>query len=83
METNFANTFNYFDLQELSKLKGKSEKENDEALKVVAQQLESVFLELVLKSMHEANNAMKSEIFDRDDEDFYQDMLEYSSCHYH
>lgn len=75
METSFTNTFNYFDLSALSELKGKKEGENDETLKVVAQQLESVFLELVLKSMHDANSSMKSELFDRDQEDFYQSML--------
>ncbi|MBI2791125.1 MAG: flagellar assembly peptidoglycan hydrolase FlgJ [Gammaproteobacteria bacterium] len=75
METSFTNTFNYFDLSALSGLKGKKEGENDETLKVVAQQLESVFLELVLKSMHDANSSMKSELFDRDQEDFYQSML--------
>lgn len=75
METSFTNTFNYFDLPALSQLKGKKDDENDETLKVVAQQLESVFLELVLKSMHDANSSMKSELFDRDEEDFYQSML--------
>jgi flagellar protein FlgJ len=75
METSFTNTYNYFDLPALSQLKGKKDDANDETLKVVAQQLESVFLELVLKSMHDANSSMKSELFDRDEEDFYQSML--------
>ncbi len=75
MDASFNNTYNYFDISALSQLKGNGEDKKDETIKVVAQQLESVFLELVLKTMNEANSSIKSDIFDRDNEEFYQDMF--------
>ncbi|MBS0288369.1 MAG: flagellar assembly peptidoglycan hydrolase FlgJ [Proteobacteria bacterium] len=75
MDSGYVKTFNYFDMSALSTLKAKADDNADNTLKVVAQQLESVFLELVLKSMTEANNSIKSEIFDRDQEEFYQSMF--------
>ena len=75
MDSGFVKSFNYFDMSALSTLKANADQKKDETLKVVAQQMESVFLELVLKSMHEANSAMKSDFIDRDQEDFYQEML--------
>ncbi len=60
----------------LSNLKANADDKKDETLRVVAEQLESVFLEMVLKSMHEANASLKSEMFDRDQEDFYQGMFD-------
>ncbi len=75
MDAGYNKTFNYFDLSSLSQLKGNSEAKKDDTIKVVAQQLESVFLEIVLKTMNEANSSLKSELFDRDTEEFYQDMF--------
>lgn len=75
MDSGSVKTFNYFDMSALSNLKAKAEDQKDDTLKVVAQQLESVFLELVLKAMTEANSAIKSEIFNRDQEEFYQGMF--------
>ncbi len=75
MDSGFVKTFNYFDLSALGSLKAEAVDKKDESLRIVAQQLESVFLELVLKSMNEANASIKSEIFDRDQEEFYQDMF--------
>jgi peptidoglycan hydrolase FlgJ len=75
MDSNFVNSFNYYDLSALQPLKNGASENSEEALRAVAKQLESVFLELVLKTMHEANSSFKSDLFARDKEDFYQDML--------
>ena len=76
MESSYVKSFNYFDMSALSELKGKADDKDDEKLRVVAEQLESVFLELVLKAMHEANASMKSEFIERDNEEFYQQMFD-------
>ncbi|MGD9592757.1 MAG: flagellar assembly peptidoglycan hydrolase FlgJ [Candidatus Berkiella sp.] len=75
MDTGHIKSFNYFDMSALSSLKANTEESKDEKLMVVAKQLESVFLELVLKSMHEANSALKSDVYDREQENFYQEMF--------
>ncbi len=76
MDTKYINTFNYYDIHSLNKLNEKTDPDDKEALLVVAKQLESVFLQLVLKSMRDANESMKSELYDRGTEDFYHDMLD-------
>lgn len=70
-------TFNYYDMHALQDFKQnvKSDKKND--LEVVASQLESVFLNMVLKSMREAEECFKSDLFESSGNDFYQDMLDH------
>lgn len=75
MDSSYVKTFNYFDMTSMSKLKTNSDNK-DEQLKVVAKQLESVFLELVLKTMHQADAALKSDLYNREQEDFYQQMFD-------
>ncbi|HRE31973.1 MAG TPA: rod-binding protein, partial [Candidatus Berkiella sp.] len=75
METKYVNTFNYYDFSSLKQLKSEADSENEASLKVIASQLESVFLQMVMKNMQDANESFKSDIFSRDNEDFYQEML--------
>lgn len=44
-------------------------------LQKTAKELESIFLEMMLKSMHEATNALQSSMIDREKENFYQGLL--------
>lgn len=75
MDTKYVNSFNFYDFASLKQLKSDADDKNVESLKVIASQLESVFLQLVMKNMQDANESFKSDIFSRDNEDFYQDML--------
>lgn len=75
MDTKYVNSFNYYDFASLKGLKSESQDNKDEQLKVIASQLESVFLQLVMKNMQDANDAFKSDMFASDQQDFYKDML--------
>jgi flagellar protein FlgJ len=63
-----------FDTQSLSALKNGLRKDDPQALKAAAQQFESVFLQMVLKSMRAA--APQDGIFDSEQTRFYQDLLD-------
>jgi flagellar protein FlgJ len=76
MDAKYINSFNYYDINALNQLGNNADKDDKEALMAVAKQLESVFLQLVLKSMRDANESMKSELYDRGTEDFYHDMFD-------
>ncbi len=64
----------YTDFNGLNKLKGQARKESPEALKEVAKQFESIFLNNVLKSMREAKLADGA--MDSDQSKFYNDMYD-------
>jgi flagellar protein FlgJ len=64
----------YTDFNGLNKLKGQARKESPEALKEVAKQFESIFLNNVLKSMREAKLADGA--MDNDQSKFYNDMYD-------
>lgn len=65
---------NYFDVNQLHDLH-RSHENNPQNLKMAAKQLESIFLEMVIQSMHNSIEPMKSNLYSRDKEDYYQDML--------
>lgn len=75
MDTKYINSFNYYDFASLNELKSDTHDNKTEQLKVIASQLESVFLQLVMKNIQDANDAFKSDMFASDQQDFYQDML--------
>lgn len=75
MDTKYVNSYNYYDFASLKELKADAKDNKEEQLKVIASQLESVFLQLVMKNMQDANEAFKSDLFSREQEDFYRDML--------
>ena len=64
----------YTDFNGLAKLKGQARKESPEALKEVAKQFESIFLNNVLKSMRAAKLADGA--MDSDQSKFYRDMYD-------
>jgi flagellar protein FlgJ len=64
----------YTDFNGLAKLKGQARKESPEALKEVAKQFESIFLNNVLKSMRQAKLA--DGVMDNDQSKFYNDMYD-------
>lgn len=66
----------YTDLQNLEQLRG-ALKTNPEAVKhEVAQQFESLFLQMVLRSMRDANKAFSSDLLSSNDMSMYQDMFD-------
>lgn len=66
----------YTDIQSLQKLKNTGDK--DTALKQVAQQFESMFLHMMLKSMRDANAVFEQDsMFGSSDEKFYRDMYDH------
>lgn len=72
------NTNVYTDVQGLSALRGKSSGINSpETLKKVAHQFESVFLNMVMKSMRDANSVFsKDNPFESQQSQFYQEMYD-------
>ncbi|PKM10843.1 MAG: flagellar assembly peptidoglycan hydrolase FlgJ [Gammaproteobacteria bacterium HGW-Gammaproteobacteria-3] len=71
---NAANTDVYTDFSGFAKLKNQAKQQSPEALKEVAKQFESLFLNMVLKSMRQAK--LGEGIFDSSQTEFYQDMYD-------
>ena len=51
----------YMDFSGLGELRGKATQNQDKALKETAQQFEGMFIQMMMKSMREANNGFKDE----------------------
>ena len=68
----------YADPQGLSSLKSEAKARDPQALKAVAKQFESLFTQMLLKSMREANKSFSNgdSLFGSDQADFYQDMFD-------
>ncbi|MGB0204121.1 MAG: flagellar assembly peptidoglycan hydrolase FlgJ [Neptuniibacter sp.] len=67
----------YTDLAELQKLKSKAKTNSDEGLKLAAQQFEQLFLNMLLRSMREANAAFGEDNFMNSSQTkFYQSMYD-------
>ncbi len=64
----------YTDLSGLSRLRKEAQDNPEQALKTVAQQFESLFMQMVLKSMRDAS--FGDPIFDSSQSEFYQDMFD-------
>ncbi|WP_031433585.1 flagellar assembly peptidoglycan hydrolase FlgJ [Methylomarinum vadi] len=64
----------YTDFNGLAKLKTEAKSNSPEAIKEVAKQFESVFLNMVLKSMRQAK--LSDGLLDNDQSEFYQDMYD-------
>ncbi|MGR9115537.1 MAG: flagellar assembly peptidoglycan hydrolase FlgJ [Gammaproteobacteria bacterium] len=71
---NVQNADVYTDFSGLARLKNEARQESPEALKEVAKQFESLFLNMVLKSMREAKLA--DGLLDNDQSNFYRDMYD-------
>ncbi|MBY4675926.1 flagellar assembly peptidoglycan hydrolase FlgJ [Marinobacterium arenosum] len=67
----------FTDLAELQKLKSKDNRNTPEALQAVAQEFEQLFMNMMLKSMRQANEAFgKDNFLNSNDVQFYQEMLD-------
>ncbi len=68
------------DIASLDKLRkqavGGDESSEKAALTAAARQFESIFTNMMLKSMRDANSGFKSEMFNSQNEDFYRQMLD-------
>jgi flagellar protein FlgJ len=76
MSMELKGTFNYHDFQSMKQLNTIPKKNSDDNLSVVAKQLESVFLQMVVKSMREANETFQSDFLNGQSGDFYKDMYD-------
>lgn len=66
----------YTDIQGLEQLHAQYKKDPDSVKKQVSQQFESLFVQMVMKSMREANKSFSSDLLGSDDMDFYQEMFD-------
>ncbi|WP_432697705.1 flagellar assembly peptidoglycan hydrolase FlgJ [Marinobacterium sp. YM272] len=67
----------YTDLNQLSKLKSQAKNDEQAALKGVAQEFEQLFMNMMLKSMRQANDVLASDSpFNSSDVKFYQEMFD-------
>nr|WP_285817628.1 flagellar assembly peptidoglycan hydrolase FlgJ [Echinimonas agarilytica] len=69
---NQAGTFN--DIASLDNLRSAAQKDEKGALREVALQFESIFMQMMLKGMREANAAFESDLFNSNYSKFYRDM---------
>ncbi|WP_421866772.1 flagellar assembly peptidoglycan hydrolase FlgJ [Motiliproteus sp.] len=77
MTSNDLSIKSYTDLNELNKLKQANRDDDPRALKAVAEQFESLFLNMLLKNMRQANEALsEGGLFDSSESKFYQEMLD-------
>ena len=52
----------YLDFSGLGELRGKAQQHDDSALRETSQQFEALFIQMMLKSMRDANNELKSDL---------------------
>ncbi len=77
MVNNDLSIKSYTDLHELNKLKQAGRDDDPRALKAVADQFESLFLNMLLKNMRQANEAIsEGGLFDSSESKFYQEMMD-------
>ena len=66
----------YMDFSGLGELRGKAQQGDDRALRETAQQFEALFIQMMLKSMREANNVLKSDMFQSNALETFQGMYD-------
>ena len=66
----------YLDFSGLGELRGKAQRKDDQALRETAQQFEALFIQMMLKSMREANNVMKSDLVQSDAMETFEGMYD-------
>jgi len=76
MTMNSNTTVNYNDFSSLSRLRVDARKDSDAALKEVAKQFESVFVQMMIKSMREASVPLQGELFNSNQSKAYTDMYD-------
>ncbi len=77
MVNNDLSIKSYTDLHELNKLKQAGRNDDPRALQAVAEQFESLFLNMLLKNMRQANESIsEGGLFDSSESKFYQEMMD-------
>lgn len=66
----------YTDFSGLGELRGKAQQNDDSALRETAQQFEALFIQMMLKSMRDANNEMKSDLVQSDAAETFEGMYD-------
>ena len=66
----------YADFTALANLKSSAQKDPEAALKKVAQEFESIFINMMLKNMRQSNEAIGSDLFSSNESKQYQEMLD-------
>jgi flagellar protein FlgJ len=64
------------DFAGLGELRGKAQQNDDQALRETAQQFEALFIQMMLKSMRDANNVMKSDLVESQAAETYEGMYD-------
>ncbi len=67
---------NYTNIQGLVQLRAQAKRDPNAAKKEVAKQFESIFIQMVLRSMREANKPLASDLMGGENMDFYQEMFD-------
>lgn len=68
---------NYSDFAGLHELRARaSETSSEQSLEAAAKQFEAMFIQMMMKSMRDANATMKSGLFDNAGTDMFEDMLD-------
>ena len=76
ISSNNAPTSSYLDFSGLGELRGRAQQNDPAALKQAAKHFEGAFIQMMLKSMRDANNVMKSDLIKSDAIDTFQDMFD-------
>ena len=66
----------YSDFGALGELRGKAQRNDKTALRESAEQFEALFIQMMLKSMREANNVLKSDMFQSNALETFQGMYD-------
>ena len=66
----------YLDFSGLGELRGKAQRNDDSALRETAQQFEAMFIQMMLKSMRDASNEMKSDLVHSDAAETFEGMYD-------
>ena len=66
----------YLDFGALGELRGKAQRNDQGALRESAEQFEALFIQMMLKSMREASNVMKSDMLHSDAQETFQGMYD-------
>ena len=73
---NTTSARSYMDFSGLGELRGKAQRNDEQALRETAQQFEALFIQMMLKSMREASNVMKSDMFQSNALETFQGMYD-------
>jgi peptidoglycan hydrolase FlgJ len=76
ISSNNTPTSSYLDFGGLGELRGRAQQNDPTALKQAAKHFEGAFIQMMLKSMRDANNVMKSDLIKSDAIDTFQDMFD-------